>query len=842
MPPVNSKKFKSAAAQALKEKQDAELGKLSATKIPVKMKRDSVRAPLRKPSGVLKNISMPQDEAAAPAASEKFFAPLWSFQRRDKKAAWIMSKADTTPALFPFKYIKDDGIVFEAADEEALGSWKIEFEDIAKIKRNIRKKLRPEQLQTAEQEDVDLSSSSSSSDDSSTGDSNNGFKKSRATRGALPLGGKTKSSVAAPSPTAVIVTAQRTAWPPNQGLQVALLQKELTYLRDSIKTGLHPLLSESCLPHSLDDVIELKVREKLGADATKWRELYEDKPLALIELLISLLPSSGVKKDVLQLLTEVRLRNTPEDGNCANAHAHAMSLVLQEHRGQNASLKDIDPKSGATILQRLQSHFRQSETAFYNTVGELIFISTEYGPIPTTVWDFLIKEEAVCTAIAKAINLTGKVYPKTVHLLKQGKAVERQADSGGSKKRKHEPPSGSQPKVDHTGLPCRGCGGKRCAPNQCKLQSHPHANRDSNKTWQESQWYDVYLSKVEGKSTPYLPFNHQAVSIGNDKYKLEAWSSSSSRDSKPKKNKKQNYQVSDTAVTNIFNFVTGSSTFNPLISARNVDNGQILGTGILDSGAFGGHINNYVSQAMVDSLIATGSVASTCACHSTKICTITGCIQSSTCVSLRIELFNLLGQTAIIDTIARVVHGLPYNFIIGLTTIRRYRLATIFDSLFEELDGVSELFNEDKNKINNMDQSTTVNTEAVRQDVYTSSNSADSAIKLPLVRPNVAFRGHNVDGGFFRQIAACNRHYATPMGGNPSNSVACKCDTKHALWCVACSTSASCQAVEDQRTYSQDLINLVEGTTITGNKARANSWENRYARIDAHFPHMPTRK
>jgi hypothetical protein len=35
---------------------------------------------------------------------------------------------------------------------------------------------------------------------------------------------------------------------------------------------------------------------------------------------------------------------------------------------------------------------------------------------------------------------------------------------------------------------------------------------------------------------------------------------------------------------------------------------------------------------------------------------------------------------------------LPYDFIVGLPTIRKHKLAKVFDSLFEEVEGVSELF------------------------------------------------------------------------------------------------------------------------------------------------------
>jgi hypothetical protein len=302
-----------------------------------------------------------------------------------------------------------------------------------------------------------------------------------------------------------------------------------------------------------------------------------------------------------------------------------------------------------------------------------------------------------------------------------------------------------------------------------------------------------------------------AVKAANGKFKLENWAGAPSKGNDSSKRFKA---VSEIASTNILNFLTGNSTFNPLISARSVDNGQHLGEGILDSGAFGGHINNYVSQKMVDKLLATSStLVSKCDCLNTKICTITGCIQSSTCVTLKIELFNNLGQTAIVDVKARVVKGLPYDFIIGLTTIRRYKLTQAFDTLFEELDGVSDLYNKHENS-----------TAAMIPDIQYSANTAESAIKRPFGRPDVDSREHGMDEDSFLQLKSCSRPSAAPMGGKPSNSVTCKCDTKHTLWCVACSSTATgSQAVKDHSTYSREVINLVECTTITDNRASAYS-------------------
>ena len=224
-------------------------------------------------------------------------------------------------------------------------------------------------------------------------------------------------------------------------------------------------------------------------------------------------------------------------------------------------------------------------------------------------------------------------------------------NQGGSeyKRNKHE-------EADHE---CYVCGRTNHHPDRCKLKDHPHANKNKDVAWKDSKWGNIYASKLPYQSL-VLNARHVAVEDADGNYTLEKREKSAStdrnddrdnrrksddrRDRHNKSDRKSNYGVSQTATTNLNNFVTGKSTFNPLISARSVNTETILGTGILDSGAFGGHINNYVNQAMVDSLIASGDITSTCACHSTKICTLTGCVSSSTCVKLKIQLFNNLGH------------------------------------------------------------------------------------------------------------------------------------------------------------------------------------------------------
>jgi len=793
-------------------------------------------------------IISPTRKSARKPSARKEEAPLplrrlVELRHLDKMASWIIDAVDEAEEqFFPFYFTRADGTELVVEEEDSFRSMLLTVVDLPALKKVVRAKLRDisqafkagegdeqresseadkagEDNETVDGDQTDFNPSSDS--DAASADADDDEEPSKKQKTYVEA-----AASAASAPAAVIITAARQAWPPGGELTLERLRTEQQFVLDSARSGIQRTCSD-VLPSHTHDVIELTLIPSLGqAEAAKWLETYETRPSALIEKLIALLPSGGtVKKDFVAQLAAIRLKgNTPEDPTTATQHAHALTLVVRQHYGEKAKLKNIGAKVSTNVLKKFELQFRSSETDFLKTVGDLIFHSTEFGEIPTTVWNFCIKEAAVCTAIAKAINLVSKVYPKTVHLLKQGKTFDKNGESFKSKKRKFEVESTTTNQSTGKVAPCKGCGGKNCKPGNCRFWSHPHANRDKSKAWVDSRYADIYKNKIEGgKSFSYLPMNQQAVSADDGLYKLEPWSSdSSSASSKPDKKKKFDKQVSDIATTNILNFISGTSTFNPLISARNVDNGQHLGKGILDSGAFGGHINNYVSKAMVDSLIATNSIVSTCDCLTTKICTIVGCTQSSTCVDLKIELYNDLGQTITIDTKARLVQGLPYDFIIGLTTIRHYKLARVFDSLFEEFEGVSDLFSDDRDRINMDQQSATVTTKAVRPDVNESTNIAESAIKRPFVGPTVASREHEVNGGLFRQLAACSRPSATLMGGNPSNSVTCKCDTKHTLWCVACSTAGS-QAVKDHGTYSGEVINLLECTTITDNKASAYS-------------------
>ena len=75
-------------------------------------------------------------------------------------------------------------------------------------------------------------------------------------------------------------------------------------------------------------------------------------------------------------------------------------------------------------------------------------------------------------------------------------------------------------------------------------------------------------------------------------------------------------------------------------------------------------------------------------CRQAKICSAHGCSHhGDQCYRIQRELYSETNTcTKPIEFIARVVEDLPYDFIIGLQTIRKYRLTRVFDYIFNESD------------------------------------------------------------------------------------------------------------------------------------------------------------
>ena len=108
---------------------------------------------------------------------------------------------------------------------------------------------------------------------------------------------------------------------------------------------------------------------------------------------------------------------------------------------------------------------------------------------------------------------------------------------------------------------------------------------------------------------------------------------------------------------------------------------------------------------------------------------------------------------------------------------------------------------------------------------HTSTFMPDTSIKRNrLARPLVDYRAQErAPEEIFSGDISCDRNSAAPMGRNPLRfDIPCKCDTKHTLWCAACSAEKGDQsAIRDRRTYSQEVINLAECTYTVDNAANA---------------------
>ncbi len=215
-------------------------------------------------------------------------------------------------------------------------------------------------------------------------------------------------------------------------------------------------------------------------------------------------------------------------------------------------------------------------------MGSLVFADNKYRKRPVSC----VKTQSACTVIAEAHHMAATSRSDVPSYQQDKKRSRDSPNQGGSdynKKSKSE---------DET-RDCYMCGRTNHRSDQCRLKNHPHANKDKDVAWKDSKWGNIYATKLPHVSLE-LNARHIAVADSDGKYILEKWNKPAltdrnkdrdykrnkpddRRDRHNKSDRKSNYGVSQTATTNLHNFVTGKSTFNPLISARSVNTETILG-------------------------------------------------------------------------------------------------------------------------------------------------------------------------------------------------------------------------------------------------------------------------
>ena len=85
------------------------------------------------------------------------------------------------------------------------------------------------------------------------------------------------------------------------------------------------------------------------------------------------------------------------------------------------------------------------------------------------------------------------------------------------------------------------------------------------------------------------------------------------------------------------------------------------------------------------------------------------------CTTFELELYSESVERSFrLPITARIVQGLPYDFIVGLPTIRKYKLAKVFDFIFEEDDIMKSLGQKNYNAVHVVGQEKSEKTRKMR--------------------------------------------------------------------------------------------------------------------------------
>ena len=318
------------------------------------------------------------------------------------------------------------------------------------------------------------------------------------------------------------------------------------------------------------------------------------------------------------------------------------------------------------------------QPTFYSVVKEDVFHTNP----PTTVVGFIEKLNEVVAEIARC-------HAKVDKCTEKRKSDNRTTPTGSTEK-KLGGGGGKGITATKDTKPCSVCNRNllTCTDHTkgqpCPYSDHPNANK-SSKPWKNS----AFASTMSGLGWNKLPAARKLV--GTELVRMEddelkrIYSKSpdildkilnKSGGGKPAKKK-----VSDIFTRNSISYLEGTSSFNPHVIGRLVD--KEIGQGILDSGSFG-YIANYISLEAYENL-AKLSLVSKHKCSATRVCSIKHCFLNDTCTTFELELTSSnLSRKIKIPFTARIVKGLPYDFIIGLPSVRKHKLARFFDDIFED--------------------------------------------------------------------------------------------------------------------------------------------------------------
>ena len=349
---------------------------------------------------------------------------------------------------------------------------------------------------------------------------------------------------------------------------------------------------------------------------------------------------------------------------------------------------DNEEKLIASILDRLPKH-----DALYQRLRTKLVA----GGQPKTLRAFL-------SALAKAAGILSSIYldahslgmefknPSSTssassHLTKRRVDV---SNSGSSRAKKPKPQSGSQPSAETQSLqPCGGCGHKGHGRDTCRYVSHPDYNTNTSVpflqsskgiAWKEARHLDHLSRTVDSLDGTFKADPPQfKKSAKAPKDQSEGSHGRWPRGAKGKKfpNRQGEPLVLTSEVDkDVYN--DQSPYINAIVYINDFSKHVCV---LLDTGALQA---SYVSEELAAWFRSHG--VPSCPCKAI-VCDYSGvCRHSSACFTFRISLIKDNNSLISFELERARVVSMPYDLIIGLPCIRKYKLVDKFAYIFKELD------------------------------------------------------------------------------------------------------------------------------------------------------------
>lgn len=504
------------------------------------------------------------------------------------------------------------------------------------------------------------------------------------------------------------------------------------------------------------------------------------------------------------------------DKNFAAVYMHDVFNVCNNY---NMHIKQIEQSIQTALIKYFDTTLFKKVKSFESfclQIHDKVFVKQKK---PTTIYDFLQSFYRSTKELLRTYTEAQKIGMSFGPSNRKATTVADDDPPKKKKKDKHKTNKAqSHREVTETeqkaGWECYKCGHfDTCTAQKCYYAGHPSLNKEQ-KPWPQS---------TNGKAFASLPDESHRRDKLPARYKLSDDKSKSIRltdkEFEELKKKRKGKIATEQAEKAVLNYLNGDKSFNPLVSAR-LDDDQEIGQGILDSGSFG-YIGNYINEDTYQRFKDSKLIA-TCSCPKAQICTIQGCfVHNTDCITLPLLLYNASGRRQYITMVARVVRGLPYAFIVGLETMRRFRLTRTFDDIFEAPPSVV---------LTKEDQS---GESAARR--LTKSRSKVTVTETRLTKDGHISRpidGKDNSSSVTDDIQSLNRISSAPAqrykhddSSNHPMTNCNKCKVGHTIYCLKCSGAGTSPGIS-----SQHLNSAAETCEAGGSSASypdlANQWEN----------------